>query len=99
MSAIPPTTNFVTRRWRGDVPVRRVLWRDMGVAGTLLNLCTTLAALVLMTRDASTMTVALVHFGPLPINLLLFAAVQRCHDRGQLHLLLAGVWLVAVTLV
>ncbi|WP_046114213.1 hypothetical protein [Aquincola tertiaricarbonis] len=97
MAPPTPSRSFITLRWRGEAPVRRVLWRDMLGAGTLLNLFTTLAALVLMARDASTATVALVHFSPLPINLLLFAAVQRCQDRGRVHLLLAGVWLVAVT--
>jgi hypothetical protein len=64
-------------RWRGDVPVGLVLWLDMLVVGTAINVVTTVAALLLFATDFPTLAGAAVYFSPLPYNLFVLIAVWR----------------------
>ena len=41
---------FIARRWRGDVPLRTVFWRDMLGVGTAVNVLFTFAALIAATQ-------------------------------------------------
>src|SRR3546814_14990960 len=69
--------DFVLARWRGEIPLGRALWWDMGCVGTLINLATGLVALLLIARDLPDAVAAAVHFSPLPYNLLLVVSVWR----------------------
>jgi hypothetical protein len=91
---IPPRrSGWLARRWRGEVPARRLLWLDMLTAGTLLNLVFSLAALaVLSQRGPPALAVAL-HFAPLPYNAFLLAALWRSPQRTA-GLAVAGCGLV-----
>ena len=100
----PATGSFFAARWRGEVPLTRLLWRDMLLVGTLVNLLTSFLGLMLFTTEAPTALAAAVYFSPLPYNVFLLAAVWRTADRaGQPPLSAARVialaWLVLATLI
>jgi hypothetical protein len=91
--------NYFGDRWRGRVTWRELLWRDMLVVGTLINLAATLLAIVAAIQGATTAVVALVHFAPLPYNLFLFAALYRSPNRPELAVIAGVGWLVFVMIV
>ena len=97
MSQTPLPGHFFSARWRGQVPLRRLFWRDMLLAGSLVNLLATFAALMLVAQGAGVGMAALLHFAPLPFNLFLFVALQRAPQRTQAHLAAALLWLVVMT--
>lgn len=94
--------NFLTRRWRGEVPLETVFWRDMIVIGTVINVLTTAASMALFAFDFPAGLALLVFFAPLPLNLFLFLAVWKASpSAGEGAWMFQGgalVWLVAVTL-
>ena len=49
--------------------------------------------------EKTTAFVALLHFAPLPYNLLLFAALHRAPSRPELAVIAGFAWLVFVTIV
>lgn len=95
----PAAGNFFSRRWRGQVPVRRLFWRDMLLVGSLVNLMATFVALMVAAQGAGTGAAALVHFAPLPYNLFLFAALQRSPQRSRVQFGIGLVWLALMTLI
>src|SRR5688572_24771888 len=98
-----PMRQFLLSRWRGEVPLSTVLWRDMILVGTALNLLASLAAVGLLIAGASTIMALMVHFGPVPWNVFLFLIVWRCSAFAGTEALLARltavIWLVAVTVI
>ena len=68
---------FVRSRWRGDVPLALLFWRDMLLCGSALNLVAALAAFLLLAAGVPTALAALVFFSPLPVNVFLAGAVWR----------------------
>ena len=99
MSQAPAPGHFFKARWRGQVPLRRLFWRDMLLAGSMVNLLATFVALMLAAQGAGVGMAALVHFAPLPLNLFLFVALQRAPQRSQAHRVAALLWLVLMTVV
>jgi len=90
---------FVLRRWRGEVPLRTLLWRDLLGIGTAINLLATFTAFMAASQGAATWVAAAIHFAPLPVNVFLFAAVQRTQPRSGLASALALVWLAVMIVV
>jgi hypothetical protein len=76
-----------------------LLWRDMLGVGTVINLTATLLALAVIVQDAPTWLAVALHLVPLPYTIFLCAALWRMQDRDTLASLIAGGWLVAMTLV
>ncbi|WP_418317037.1 hypothetical protein [Piscinibacter sakaiensis] len=72
-----PKQGFFARRWRGEVELRTLFWRDMVLVGTLVNLSFSTSALLVVANGAPLWTGVLLHFGTLPYNLFLFAAITR----------------------
>lgn len=94
---------FLRTRWRGEVPLRRALWWDMALVGSVVNLAAMLAALLLLARGAPDLLGAAVYFAPLPYNLLLVVSVWRSAERAggpQAHAarVLAVAWLALAVL-
>ena len=89
----------VADRWHGRVPLRTVLWRDMLVAGTVLNLITGLAALMTLALGGDVLWAVLVHFAPLPLNLGLVGAVFRAPLSGGSARAAAVAWFLAMLVV
>jgi hypothetical protein len=95
----PQAQNFFARRWRGEVPIRIVLWRDMLGTGTAVNILATFTALVAASQGASNWVVAAIHFTPLPYNIFLFAAINRAKRQSGFAVAAALAWLAVMTVV
>jgi hypothetical protein len=96
--------SFFASRWRGEAPLDRLFWRDMLLFGTLLNLLTTAAAILLLGFKAPLVVVLAMHFLPLPYNIFLFASVWRTADaagNAKAAFFRSGalLWLVAATVI
>jgi hypothetical protein len=91
--------NYFSRRWRGQVPLAQLLWRDIIGVGTLINLVATMLALAALTGDVPAGLAVALHFAPLPYNVFLVGALWRTPGRNEFALGLATVWLVVMTLV
>lgn len=91
--------NHFSRRWRGQVPLAVLLWRDMLGVGTVVNLIATILALAAIIQGAHAGLAVALHFAPMPYNLFLFAVIWRAPDRNLLTTVIAASWLVVVTFV
>jgi hypothetical protein len=95
---------FFAARWRGNVPLKRLFWRDMVVIGTAINLATTAASLVLLAAGLPLPAALAVHFAALPYNLFLTFAVWRTAERrgggtAFAYQMGAVFWLIVATLI
>jgi hypothetical protein len=95
---LPPRSGWLARRWRGEVPARRLLWLDMLAAGTLLNLVFSLVALAVLSQRGPTALAVVLHFAPLPYNALLLLALWRSPQRTAGMLLAGGLWFGAMAI-
>lgn len=95
---MPGNAGFFAHRWRGEVPMRVLFWRDMVLVGTMINLLATGVALAMAASDVDIVLAAAMHFAPLPFNLFLVAAVWRLPGAGA-YRGAALAWLALVTLV
>jgi hypothetical protein len=68
--------------WRGELPLSLVLWRDMALVGTVVNIAAMGAAFFAIALGASMMTFIVIHFLPVPYNIFLVAAVWRAAERA-----------------
>ncbi len=92
---------YFMSRLNGVAPLRTVLWRDMIIIGTALNVLTGIAGIILLTSGADTALAMTVYFALIPWNLFLFFAVWRCSERAPASeamtaRLIAAIWLVLV---
>ncbi|WP_395792244.1 hypothetical protein [Aquimonas sp.] len=94
-----PADNFFARRWRGQVPMRRLLWHDTLLVASFINLGTSVLALAVLALDGPALAALAVHLIPQPYNFFLLLAVTRAPDRSTLTELLAMLWFVVVLLV
>lgn len=91
-------TNFFSRRWRGEIALPVLLWRDMLGVGTVINLSATMAALGLLAQGVPMPLAVALHFAPLPYNLFLFASLWRLPRRSALSTGLGLAWVAVMTL-
>lgn len=95
----PPLSNgFFSRRWRAEVDLQVLFWRDMLVIGSLINIIASTASLVLASQGVSMAIAAALHFAPLPYNGFLLAAVMRSPQRTALFMQIASIWFVLMTI-
>lgn len=86
------------------MPVERVFWVDMWLAGTILNLATSFAALVVLGLKLPLWVSLAVYVSPVPWNVFLTVAIWRGCDRQRpgsagFYKLGAVAWLALATLV
>ena len=98
MSGVPDG-NFFSRRWRGEPPLRVLLWRDTLAVGTMINLLMSFAALAIAALHLDLRIALAVHFAPLPYNLFLVASLMRSPQRSSVVSAVALVWLVLMTVI
>ena len=91
------TAGFFSSRWRGEALAAVVYWRDILAVGTLINLVTGFAALMLAAQGTDIVIAALMHFAPLPYNVFLVVALWRTPQRTRTMAWTSLVWLGAVT--
>lgn len=101
-----PSTNarqgFFAARWRGEVPLSKLFWRDLVLVGSAINVVTTIVALVVLGLKAPAEAALAVHFAALPYNLFLFLAVWRTAEKTRpaiawIAQLGAAAWLLLAT--
>lgn len=90
--------SFLARRWRSEVPMHTLLWRDMLGVGTVVNMLFTFMALMAVSQGAPFWAAA-IHFAPLPYNLFLVASVVRAVPRSRIAAAASLVWLALMTVV
>ena len=94
---------FFSRRWRWQVPLGTLFWRDMVVVGSGINLVTAFVALMALGMKAGLGITILIFHAPLPYNIFLVASVWRTADitdpkTASSARFGAVVWLAAATL-
>jgi hypothetical protein len=72
---------YFLKLWRGEFPLARVFWTDLIVVGTVVNLLVSAAAMLLFVSGAPIALGVIVHFAPVPYNILLFLAVWQAAAR------------------
>ena len=91
--------SFFASRWRGEVRMHTLLWRDMLCVGTAVNLLATFIAVIAASQGSPSWAVAALHFAPLPYNIFLFAVVGRVVPRSPIATTVSLVWMVLMTVV
>ena len=94
-----PAQNFFSRRWRGEMPMRTVFWRDMLGVGTAVNVLATFVALMVASQGAPSWIAVTIHVAPLPYNIFLVAAVGRAPPHSRLTVIGSLAWLAVMTVV
>ena len=94
---------FFLRRWRRQVPLGTLFWRDMILVGSVINLVTAFVALMALGMKAGLTITILIFHAPLPYNLFLVASVWRTADIADPKTASsarfgAAIWLAAATL-
>lgn len=90
---------YFARRWRADVPLATLWWRDMLVVGTAINLLASFAALMLAAQGVELGIAWAVHLAPLPYNLFLLASLLRHPDRTTSVTMLGAAWFVLMLVI
>ena len=93
----PRAAGFISSRWRGEASAAVLYWRDILAVGSLINLFTGFAALMLAAQGADLLIAATVHFATLPYNVFLVAALWRTPQHTRIMAWTSLVWLGAVT--
>lgn len=93
--------SFFARRWRGEISLGRLFWRDMLVVGSLINVATTIAAVLVLGMKMPAWLAVAVHLLPLPYNLFLYGSVLRTAGTtpaGGALKLVATLWIILASL-
>lgn len=93
----PQAAGFIVSRWRGEASLSVLYWRDMLAVGSIINLFTGFAALMLAAQGADLLIAAVVHFATLPYNIFLVLALWRTPQRTRIMAWTSLIWLAAVT--
>jgi hypothetical protein len=91
--------HFLARRWRGEVSLRVLFWRDMLAVGTVVNLFATFAGLIAAASGAPMVWAVALHFAPMPYNVFLFAALWRRPGRPWAMVWAAAAWLALMAVI
>jgi hypothetical protein len=94
----PQTAGFFVSRWRGEVDLSKLYWRDIVIIGSVINLFTGFMALMIAAQGGDLWVAAVVHFASLPYNVFLVLALWRTPGRSTVMELTSLVWLGAVTM-
>ena len=90
---------WATRRWHGEVPLQTLLWRDVLLVGTVVNLLFTAVGLVAFAVTDQIVWAVTLHFAPLPWSLFLVACVWRLPLTSAVARPLALAWLIAMLVI
>jgi hypothetical protein len=90
---------FVMRRWRGEIALRTLFWRDMLAIGTVINLLASFLALMAAAQGVDIRVAVALHFAPLPYNLFLCMVVWRAPNRTAFTSAIAAAWLAVMMIV
>ena len=96
-----PVLTYITSLWRGEIPLGRVFWTDLLIIGTVVNVAAMIAAILLFVSGAPIALGVVVHFAPVPYNLLLLLGVWHAAQRETSDLSFAAqavavVWFIVM---
>ncbi|MDD2882931.1 MAG: hypothetical protein PHQ58_21175 [Rhodoferax sp.] len=94
----PMAPGFFASRWRGEVFLSRLYWRDILIVGSVINLYIGFVALMIAAKGGALWVSAMVHFAILPYNLFLVLALWRTPGRSNLMVWTSLAWLGAATM-
>ncbi|SFO46152.1 hypothetical protein SAMN03159463_01992 [Mesorhizobium sp. NFR06] len=97
-------SGFLRARWRSEIALDLLFWRDMLLVGTVLNIASSALALILLGLKLPLWLVLAVHVLPVPYNIFLTIAVWRRAEKvggfkAQLMMLGSALWLIATVVV
>lgn len=75
-----------------------MLWRDMLMIGTAINLVCTFSGLFAYIVSGSVWIAVAMHFAPMPFNLFLFLAIWCVREKSWFASTIAVGWLGVMTL-
>lgn len=94
---------FFRARWRGEVSLGLLIWRDMLLVASALNAIASMTALGLLALDVPPLLALPVHFALVPYNIFLTLSIWRTAERtgGSTvgYMVVATLWLVLVTVI
>ena len=90
---------FLLLRWRRRVGWAVLFWRDLLLAGTLLNAVATMGALALLSQGVAAGWALLLHLLPLPYGLFVVLALWRLPSCPALVRGLSLGWLALTVLI
>lgn len=76
-------TGFFTRRWRRQVPLGLLFWRDMVAIGSLVNLTAVFGGLLALGFKADLAAALVIIHAPLPYNIFLAGSVWRTAEQAD----------------
>jgi predicted small integral membrane protein len=91
--------SFARSRWRCQVPVRRLLYIDMLVWGSIINVLGSMAALALVVAHAAPAIAVAMHVAAWPYNAFLAAALWRHPSASTGQVIVGCLWFVMASLV
>lgn len=97
-----PLSQFFRARWRGAVPVRRLLLWDMLFVGSALNIAVGFIAFLGLALGLPGPLAVGIFLSPLPYNVFLMLAVWRAAPAGAAGSAMrtaAVIWCIIVTLI
>lgn len=94
-----PESGFFASRWHAEVELQVLLWRDVLVAGTLINLAAGFAAFIMFTQNVDPVWALFVYLSPLPYNIFLLLSVWRSKQCTPFISMIAVIWFVLVLIV
>jgi hypothetical protein len=97
-SCTEKTRQAIALRWSGKVPSKSLLWKDMVIVGTAVNMLMAFVAMMFLAKGLAAVAVVL-HFLLLPYNLFLWACALRLPSCTLSTGLLSTAWLCAVTVI
>lgn len=90
---------FFARRWRADIAVATLWWRDMLLVGTAINLLASFLALMLAAQGAELGVALAVHLAPIPYNLFLLLSLLRHPQRTPPLSVFGAAWFALMLVV
>ncbi|WP_157928752.1 hypothetical protein [Pararhizobium haloflavum] len=73
--------HFFRNRWDGTIPLATLLWRDMVIVASLINLAFFGGAIVALEMGAPIALAVLFFAAPIPYNIFLWGALWRTSAR------------------
>ncbi len=99
----PELFRYFSSRLKGEVPLYTLFWRDMMLAGSVINILSMLAAIAYLANKGNSLIGAALFLAPLPYNFFLVFSVFRTADlqmpnEARAAKIAATVWLIVFLL-
>ncbi len=93
------TRGFFTDRWHSEVDLGVLLWRDMLIFGTLVNLAAGFTGILMLIQEVPPVWALAVHLAPVPYNIFLLLSVWRSKRCTPTASTIATIWFVVMLII